>query len=288
MKYSTSPPPSISGRSSLLSYTSRTQSPLPPPISSTCASATSKIHKFVRRLFKFQQMDFEYAAWQLAYLFYKPQQVYKNFNYRKQTKSQFARDDPAFLVLLIISFCITSLGKMTFLVSFLGKVNSNYFFLGFALVLRLGVGQTIFFLFYVAIVDCIFVGILVASLFWFIINRYMTNGVGEVEWGYAFDVHLNAFYPPLIILHFVQLFFYNAVINHEWFFSRFLGNSLWLLAVAYYVYITFLGYSCVPHVKNARFILVAVPIFFLFYVVSLIIGLNMCVTLMNFYHYRVL
>lgn len=111
MKYSTSPPPSISGRSSLLSYTSRTQSPLPPPVSSTCSSATSKVYKYVRRLFKFQQMDFEYAAWQLAYLFYKPQQVYKNFNYRKQTKAQFARDDPAFLVLLLISFCVTSLGK---------------------------------------------------------------------------------------------------------------------------------------------------------------------------------
>lgn len=118
MKYSTSPPPSIvsGSRSSLIGgYTSRTQSPLPPPISSTCASATSKVHKFVRRLFKFQQMDFEYAAWQLAYLFYKPHQVYKNFNYRKQTKSQFARDDPAFLVLLIISFCVTSLGMFDYL-----------------------------------------------------------------------------------------------------------------------------------------------------------------------------
>ena len=29
-----------------------------------------------------------------------PRQVYRNFAYRKQTKLQFARDDPAFLVLL--------------------------------------------------------------------------------------------------------------------------------------------------------------------------------------------
>lgn len=164
-----------------------------------------------------------------------------------------------------------------------------YNFSGFALVLRLSIGQTIFFLFYVAIVDCIFVGIIVASLFWLITNRYLTNGTGEVEWGYAFDVHLNAFYPPLIILHFVQLFFYNGIISHdEWFVSRFLGNSLWLLAVTYYVYITFLGYSCVPHIKNTRFILAVVPIFFVLYIVSIIIGLNMCVALMNFYHYRVL
>lgn len=154
--------------------------------------------------------------------------------------------------------------------------------------LQLGIGQTIFFLFYVAIVDCIFVGIIVATLFWFIVNRYMTHGDGELEWGYAFDVHLNAFYPPLIILHFIQLFFYNAVIKHEWFVSKFLGNSLWLLAVYYYVYITFLGYNCVPHLKNTRLILVTIPIFFFCYMMSFIIGLNMCVALMNFYHYRVL
>ena len=32
----------------------------------------------------------------------------------------------------------------------------------------------------------------------------------DVEWGYAFDVHLNAYFPPLLILHFVQLFFYQG------------------------------------------------------------------------------
>ena len=69
-------------------------------------------------------MDFEFAIWQMLYLFYKPQNVYRNFQYRKvefkniicpsgvkdheatyktkfqETKAQFARDDPAFLVLM--------------------------------------------------------------------------------------------------------------------------------------------------------------------------------------------
>lgn len=110
--------------------------------------------------------------------------------------------------------------------------------------LRLSIGQAIYFLLYVVFVDCIFCGIVVATVFWFASNRYMRieSGLGDVEWGYAFDVHLNAFYPPLIILHFVQLFFYNAIINHDWFMSRFLGNTLWLLAISYYIYITFLGY----------------------------------------------
>lgn len=91
----------------------------------------------------------------------------------------------------------------------------------------------------------------------------------DVEWGYAFDVHLNAFYPLLVILHFIQLFFINRkylflkcsqcsycvkrlticiffladVILTDTFIGYLVGNTLWLIAVGYYIYVTFLGYS---------------------------------------------
>jgi len=32
----------------------------------------------------------------------------------------------------------------------------------------------------------------------------------DVEWGYCFDIHLNAFFPLLMILHFFQLPFLNS------------------------------------------------------------------------------
>ena len=87
-------------------------------------------------------MDFEFAIWQMLYLFYKPQNVYRNFQYRKvefennirqrqsrikstlsksifqETKAQFARDDPAFLVLLaallLVSTVILNNSKLSF------------------------------------------------------------------------------------------------------------------------------------------------------------------------------
>lgn len=68
-------------------------------------TAGAKRYKYLRRLFRFRQMDFEFAAWQMLYLFTSPQRVYRNFHYRKQTKDQWARDDPAFLVLLSIWLC---------------------------------------------------------------------------------------------------------------------------------------------------------------------------------------
>lgn len=68
-------------------------------------TAGAKRYKYLRRLLHFRQMDFEFAVWQMLYLFTSPQRVYRNFHYRKQTKDQWARDDPAFLVLLSIWLC---------------------------------------------------------------------------------------------------------------------------------------------------------------------------------------
>lgn len=71
-------------------------------------TAGAKRYKYLRRLLHFRQMDFEFALWQMLYLFTSPQRVYRNFHYRKQTKDQWARDDPAFLALLSIWLCGTS------------------------------------------------------------------------------------------------------------------------------------------------------------------------------------
>lgn len=85
----TSPTPSIAAAASSQQppYYSRSaaSSPLPPPASSrSCMSATTKSYRYLRRLLKFDQMDFEFALWQMVYLFVAPQKVYRNFNYRKR------------------------------------------------------------------------------------------------------------------------------------------------------------------------------------------------------------
>ncbi|XP_055893713.1 protein unc-50 homolog isoform X1 [Biomphalaria glabrata] len=234
-------------------------------------TATAKRQKYFRRLLKFRQMDFEYAFWQMIYLFISPQKVYRNFQYRKQTKDQWARDDPAFLVLLTFWLCASSIG--------------------FTLALNLGILGFIKFLLWVIFVDCIGVGLLIATLFWFISNRYMLINPPrgqDVEWGYAFDVHLNAFFPLLMILHFFQLPFLTFFINKEMFLSRFFGNTLWLLAIGYYIYITFLGYSALPYLKNTRTLLFLMTGVLLIYILSLILGWNFSWGLSQFYHDRVM
>lgn len=90
MKYPTSSTPSESG-SILSGYSFRSgRSHLPRPATANlCSSATSKTTKYLRRLVKFRQMDFEFALWQMWHLFVAPQKVYRNFGYRKGFDSQF-------------------------------------------------------------------------------------------------------------------------------------------------------------------------------------------------------
>lgn len=148
----------------------------------------------------------------------------------------------------------------------------------------------------------------------------------DVEWGYAFDVHLNAYFPALIILHVVQLFFYRGMsrlqmcfslmylnlalavlISENWWSATFVGNTLWLIAVGYYIYINFLGYSCkfafssqknrstnshldvsaLPILHKTRGLLYPFSALFVIYIISLACNWNVTHTLINFYHSRV-
>ncbi|XP_073208683.1 protein unc-50 homolog isoform X1 [Lepidochelys kempii] len=276
-------------------------------------TAGAKRYKYLRRLLHFRQMDFEFAVWQMLYLFTSPQRVYRNFHYRKQTKDQWARDDPAFLVLLSIWLCAQccrgpQLGLLDALIIQSYTVNKasarhcgrrpspsqrkSFAFstIGFGFVLDMGFFQTIKLLLWVVFIDCVGVGLLIATLMWFISNKYLVKRQSrdyDVEWGYAFDVHLNAFYPLLVILHFIQLFFINYVISTASFMGYFVGNTVWLIAIGYYIYVTFLGYSALPFLKNTVILLYPFALLILLYVLSLALGWNFTKTLCTFYEFRV-
>ena len=74
-------------------------------VSSSSSSSRNKLldagrfPDYMRRLCDIKQMDFEATFDQLLMLLsFDPSRVYTSFYYRKQTKNQWARDDPAFVV----------------------------------------------------------------------------------------------------------------------------------------------------------------------------------------------
>mmetsp|Transcript_12108 Transcript_12108/g.36444 ORF Transcript_12108/g.36444 Transcript_12108/m.36444 type:complete len:219 (+) Transcript_12108:95-751(+) len=184
-------------------------------------------YKFFRRLLNFRQCDFQFALWQMLYLLISPNRVYRHAHYQKTHKNQYARDDPAFLVLLAGFLCLSSLMV--------------------AIVFGLSFGNFLALLLWIVFVDCIGTGCVIASTLWYVSNRFLRtrspHTVEEaVEWAYCFDVHCNAFFPLLLVLHVLQILIIK-IINTSYFVSTMAADTLWLVAVLYYVYITFVGYS---------------------------------------------
>jgi len=119
-----------------------TSLPEPVPRNRNCMerySASAKRNKFLKRLLRLGHMDFQCAFWQIIYLFISPQKVIRDFLYQKQTKNQFARDDPAFLVLLSLILVVSSLL--------------------FGLVMQLSAFHLFKFILWVVFVDCIGIGL---------------------------------------------------------------------------------------------------------------------------------
>ncbi|KAF5351038.1 hypothetical protein D9756_008316 [Leucocoprinus leucothites] len=182
-----------------------------------------------KRLHRFQQMDFELAAWQLTYLCLAPRRVYRNVYFHKQTKNTWARDDPAILVL--IAACLTIAA------------------VAWGVVYKLGLWGILNLVLFMVLRDFLLSGIVIATILWFISNRMLlsppshsTPADSSVEWAYVFDVHTNAFFPLYLTLYLAQLFLLPIVLKDNWV-CLWLGNTLYLAAFAQYTYGVYLGLS---------------------------------------------
>ncbi|KAJ1485848.1 UNC-50 [Baffinella frigidus] len=110
--------------------------------------------EYIRRAIKLPQMDLEYTFWQMVNLCLDPKRVYKNTSYHKQTKNQWARDDPAFTVLCALFLLVAAIA---YTVAF--RVTNPWTFL------RVVLGAVFF--------DFVFLGALLATLTWSKANRYL-------------------------------------------------------------------------------------------------------------------
>ena len=72
-------------------------------------SRSSFLPDYFRRAIRVSQMDFESASWQMITLCLDPKRVYKQTTYHKQTKNQWARDDPAFTMLSLFFLVVAAI-----------------------------------------------------------------------------------------------------------------------------------------------------------------------------------
>lgn len=207
-----------------------------------CASAA----EFVRRAVNLSHMDADYAFWQMANLaLFSPARIHRTARYHRQTKNQWARDDPAFIAILTAFVCVASLA---YSVAFQRPSGA----LG---LLRAAL--------YSVLVDFYALGVALATLFWWCANTFLRRESGDdfsmmmtaesqrVEWLYAFDVHCNSFFGGVFApLYVVQFFLLRLLVR-----SALLSNALYAAGFGYYFYVTWLGYDVLPFLQGTTTVL---------------------------------
>jgi len=227
--------------------------------------------RFFKRLFKFPQMDFEMAIWEMTSLIIAPKKVFRSIYYHKQTKNTWHRPDPSFTYLLSFFLLLTSLAW--------GLAYADGFSKPFQI--------TLVFIF----VHFLAMSLLVATVAYFLVGRLLGPGVpglpgrrrqglftqpGEeeqLEFGYCFDVAIRAFVPIWVFLYVIQFLLMPLIASNFWV-SLLFGNSLYLLAFGYYIVITFLGYNALPFLHHTVLLLAPIAILTILWFTSLF-GLNL-------------
>ncbi|KAJ2309860.1 hypothetical protein IWW52_003729 [Coemansia sp. RSA 2704] len=219
-----------------------------------------------RRLLRWRQLDFEFASWQMLYLLVSPRHVYRNIYYHKQTKNQWARDDPAFMLIQVLGIMLATLAY-----SVLGGVGVHGFVKALVQLL---------------LVNYMAVGVVAATLTWFLANRFLCHqnvhaADQQVEWQYAFDVHCNAFFAFFVFAYLLQFLFLPVLMKTSWI-SLFLGNTLFALAASAYAYITYLGFQAMPFLQHQEIFLYTIPMVAIVYLASLF-GFNISHHVIDYY-----
>ncbi|KAL6233513.1 hypothetical protein BDW75DRAFT_187481 [Aspergillus navahoensis] len=244
-------------------------------------SSTIRMPRFFKRMFKFPQMDFEMAIWEMTSLMIAPKKVFKSIYYHVQTKNTWHRPDPSFAYLLSFFLLLTALAW------------------GLAYTPSFGSIMRLFFRF--VVIHFIGSSLLVSTIGYFVIGRlFGPNGAAasitglrirgrrrgaaqglftqpgekdQLEFGYCFDVSNRAFFPLYLHLYVVQFLLLPFLTRSPSdFLTTFLGNTLYLSALMYYTYITFLGYNALPFLHNTELLLLPILLFAILWLISLIVG----------------
>lgn len=244
--------------------------------SSSSYSDDTRFPEYTRRLLDWTQMDFEATFDQMMLLLSGDSSASnKHFFQRKQTKDQWARDDPAFLVVEVGFIIAASLAYAVAL-----EAPSIWGYLWSC--------------FYTVSIDFLFIGSIISSITCHVGNQFLRehrlNTIEqEVEWLFAFDVHCNAFFCSFLITYVLQYFLLPLLMGTSTL-SCLAANILYATACIWYTYNTYLGFSALPFLANPQVFFwypsVGIGAALVLSIVALVLGLHINATrIVMVYHY---
>jgi hypothetical protein len=219
--------------------------------------------EYFGRMLKYTQMDFDYTFAQMVYLCFAPEKVYQLTKYRKRTKGQWARDDPAFMVIQAIFLAAAGLAYgICFGENWYHQVRTFLYFI---------------------VYHFLALGILVSGASILVAKKYLrkntsVHGVSQdMEWLYAFDVHCNAFFPLFLLTYVVQYFGLPFLYTPASIAACITANTLHTIAVVYYFYVVYLGYNTLPFIDKAEVFMAPAILFMIVSILSTFMGINLTV-----------
>lgn len=179
--------------------------------------------------------------WQFINSCRSPSQVYKLTLHRKQTKNQWARDDPSFVGILLGFLAVVAVAygiayRYTSPLAYLWLISQHWMsFFGW--------------------------GLAAATAGWAVTNKYCRlSGAAphsveqSVEWLFAWDIHCNAFVPVLLLVYLADFLLLPLTLRNggEGLLPCLVGNTLYAAAIGHYFYITFQGYIVLPFLQHDK------------------------------------
>ncbi|PNH03270.1 Protein unc-50 [Tetrabaena socialis] len=219
------------------------------PTSSLSASTRPQkghLTAYIRRLLKPKQWDLEYTFWLMMQLCFSPKTAYRHTAYHKQTKNQWARDDPAFIV---VCCALVACASLAYCVTFGDTV-----------------WHTLMTVLSAVLVDFLVLGVAVATACWL----------------YAFDVHCNSYFPLFLLLYVLQ-FLLCPVLLWRSYLSSALSNALYVIALSVYHYMNFLGYGSLPFLERTEVFLWPIGVMLLLLPFAVLSGFNPSIFTLSVY-----
>ncbi|PHJ14981.1 unc-50 family protein [Cystoisospora suis] len=252
------------------------------------ATFTSFLSSFCHRLAHFSLMDLQFSFAQFSLLVFSPRKVYEFANIRKKQKNYYARDDPGFLLLLLVFFLATGLAYgFAFSRTTIGCLLTAFAPATYLLLSALLIPPVVF----------------LCLHYWAAEAEPATRRgshrlaqaeparvlrqkpAGPPELFFCFDVHWNASFVYLLVGLVVQFFVFPVFDVLPAPLACLLGNFLQVVAVTSYCYITALGYTSLSFTESPLPFFAPAAIFLMASLVATALSFNFADVCLHFLLY---
>jgi len=188
---------------------------------------------FIKKFYHFKQIDYYLAYMNIIYCF-SPLNLVEMSKTRKHLKNKYGRDDPGFLLIIIINLFISSICFNISLNKFnVFKIFHTFFKQTFVLLLL--------------------TGLIVALIAKIMFDTYLTtSSTQNIEYTHAFDIHTNSFVAFYFFSVIIPYFLLPITFKDNRFLEIFIGNVCFFYGLIYYFYVSYVEYFSLPFIRKKQ------------------------------------